>query len=146
MVGGLEPFIDTIVVCTLTALVILSSGLWERGGEAFYDNPPAVVQVAEGVYTLETTTAPERQTGVWRDGENVFVIVAGDANEQSGNNLHRVELAADGRLANLTQNDPAGALSGNQRMPRMRAWGWGLRTVAPCSIPGSTMSAANPWL
>lgn len=91
IVGGLEPFIDTIVVCTLTALVILSSGLWERGGEAFYEDTPRVVPVTAGVYSLETTTAPERQTGVWREGENVFVILQGDHNEQSGNNLHRLD-------------------------------------------------------
>ncbi len=30
MVSILEPFIDTIVICTLTALVILSSGVWTQ--------------------------------------------------------------------------------------------------------------------
>ena len=30
MVSILEPFIDTIVVCTLTGLVILSSGVWNE--------------------------------------------------------------------------------------------------------------------
>lgn len=34
VVAGLEPFIDTIVVCTLTALVILSTGAFNRGAEA----------------------------------------------------------------------------------------------------------------
>lgn len=34
VVAGLEPFIDTIVVCTLTALVILSTGAWNRDAEA----------------------------------------------------------------------------------------------------------------
>lgn len=29
MVALLEPFVDTIVVCTMTALVIITSGLWE---------------------------------------------------------------------------------------------------------------------
>jgi len=44
IVAGLEPFIDTIVVCTLTALVILSTGAHNRGAEAFYpDN--VVVEV-----------------------------------------------------------------------------------------------------
>ncbi len=32
-VAMLEPFIDTIVICTLTALVILTSGLWQVRGE-----------------------------------------------------------------------------------------------------------------
>ena len=34
VVAGLEPFIDTIVVCTLTALVILSTGALTRGESA----------------------------------------------------------------------------------------------------------------
>lgn len=34
VVAGLEPFVDTIVVCTLTALVILSTGAYNRTHEA----------------------------------------------------------------------------------------------------------------
>lgn len=90
IVGGLEPFIDTIIVCTFTALVILSSGVWERGAEAFYEQPPQVVSVGEGIYSLESMPAPERAGG-WRDGENVFVILEGDHNKDSGNNLHRLD-------------------------------------------------------
>lgn len=33
MYGVLEVFIDTIIVCTFTALVILSTGVWETGAE-----------------------------------------------------------------------------------------------------------------
>ena len=33
VVAGLEPFVDTIIVCTLTALVILATGAWDRGGQ-----------------------------------------------------------------------------------------------------------------
>ena len=46
VVAGLEPFIDTIIVCTLTALVILSTGAWDRGakGEATLASTPAVTQ------------------------------------------------------------------------------------------------------
>ncbi|MCH2148018.1 MAG: alanine:cation symporter family protein [Phycisphaerales bacterium] len=33
VVAGLEPFIDTLVVCTLTALMILSTGALTRGGD-----------------------------------------------------------------------------------------------------------------
>ena len=44
VVAGLEPFIDTIVVCTLTALVILSTGVWQRGAEAVLVSEPQAVQ------------------------------------------------------------------------------------------------------
>ncbi|MDX1454795.1 MAG: amino acid carrier protein [Gammaproteobacteria bacterium] len=92
VVGGLEPFIDTIVVCTFTALVILSSGIWERSGEAFYDEPPRVVPVEGiGYFSLETKAAPQRLEGSWREGENVFMIVRGDHNKDSGNKLHRID-------------------------------------------------------
>jgi AGCS family alanine or glycine:cation symporter len=43
VVSGLEPFIDTLVVCTLTTLVILLSGAWNRGPEAIFDAPPQLV-------------------------------------------------------------------------------------------------------
>ncbi len=33
LVAMLGPFIDTVVVCSLTAFVILSSGLWQTGGD-----------------------------------------------------------------------------------------------------------------
>jgi len=42
VVAGIEPFVDTIVVCTLTALVILSSGAWNRGPEATYASQPTI--------------------------------------------------------------------------------------------------------
>jgi AGCS family alanine or glycine:cation symporter len=31
IVGGMGPFIDTLCICTLTALVILATGTWNRG-------------------------------------------------------------------------------------------------------------------
>jgi AGCS family alanine or glycine:cation symporter len=101
VVAGLEPFIDTIVVCTFTALVILSSGVWERGGEAMYDQSLRVVPTeAPGYWSVETTTAPERETGEWREGENVFVIIEGDTNRNTNNRLHRLDgtiVTEDGR-------------------------------------------------
>ncbi len=111
VVAGLEPFIDTIVVCTLTALVILSSGAYDREAEAFLPGQAAVEvvpatdadgQVLEGKWTLETATMPDlsadarriRQTpegqAGWRDGEVVFMVVTGDDNEDTGLNLRRL--------------------------------------------------------
>ncbi len=47
ILAGLEPFIDTIVVCTVTALVILTSGVWQRDAEALYISSPAVIEAGE---------------------------------------------------------------------------------------------------
>ena len=70
VVGGMEPFIDTIVVCTFTAMVILSSGLWERSGEAEFRQAPAVVEVGAGLWSVESSTAPQKHdASAWQDGE-----------------------------------------------------------------------------
>ncbi len=45
VVSGLEPFIDTLVVCTVTGLVILSSGVWNRDAALVYDTAPAISPV-----------------------------------------------------------------------------------------------------
>ena len=44
IVAGLEPFVDTLVVCTLTTLVILLSGAWNRGPEARFSSVPRMIQ------------------------------------------------------------------------------------------------------
>ena len=85
VVGGMEPFIDTIVVCTFTAMVILSSGLWERSGEAEFRQVPAVVEVGAGLWSVESSTAPEKHdASAWQDGEKIFVILTGDENPGYG--------------------------------------------------------------
>jgi len=48
IVAGLEPFIDTIVVCTFTALIILATGIWNRAPDVPFDAPPAVSQTGAG--------------------------------------------------------------------------------------------------
>jgi alanine or glycine:cation symporter, AGCS family len=48
MVAILEPFIDTIVICTITGLVLLSSGVWNEKIENRFQQ--ADLQIVEGVY------------------------------------------------------------------------------------------------
>ncbi len=110
VVAGLEPFIDTIVVCTLTALVILSSGAYNREAEAAFDSVSQVQVVQatnndgpiENTWTLEDTTLPRmtqdarriRKTGEndagWRDGETVFVVVEADVDSNTGRDLRKI--------------------------------------------------------
>ncbi|HHN79139.1 MAG TPA: hypothetical protein ENK11_10785, partial [Phycisphaerales bacterium] len=111
VVAGLEPFIDTIVVCTLTALVIMSSGAYDRGPEAAFDMAgavrvvPAVSETGDPIeheWTLETPplprmlgdarrvrNTPEGQSG-WRDGETVFMVVEADIDPNTGRDLRRI--------------------------------------------------------
>tara|TARA_Y100001970_G_scaffold180262_1_gene219459 strand:- start:3171 stop:4859 length:1689 start_codon:yes stop_codon:yes gene_type:complete len=49
MVSILEPFIDTIIICTLTGLVILSSGVWNQKFENQFESSAMVV--VQGQFT-----------------------------------------------------------------------------------------------
>ncbi|WP_370090112.1 alanine/glycine:cation symporter family protein [Ekhidna sp.] len=51
-VAILEPFIDTIVICTVTALVLLSSGVWQEKLNNEFDYVDMVV--LDGTYTDQT--------------------------------------------------------------------------------------------
>ena len=85
VVAGLEPFIDTIVVCTMSALVILVTGIWNR---------PAEVQLSE--LSINPSEQSWTINGVINDapslknGDKVFMIYSGSGNTESGNNLHKV--------------------------------------------------------
>ena len=48
MVSILEPFIDTLVLCTLTGMVILSSGVWNQKFENEFSR--FNMEFVEGVY------------------------------------------------------------------------------------------------
>ena len=73
LVAGLEPFIDTIVVCTLTGLVILLSGVWNRPPDLSLEETPIFVQVEEG-WTLEDTSLPSRPDRDWITGDQVSLV------------------------------------------------------------------------
>ena len=49
MVSILEPFIDTLIICTLTGLVILSSGVWQQKFENEFSRFDT--EIVAGVYT-----------------------------------------------------------------------------------------------
>jgi AGCS family alanine or glycine:cation symporter len=47
MVAILEPFIDTIIICTLTGLVLLSSGVWKEKHENIFQRADLVILAGE---------------------------------------------------------------------------------------------------
>jgi len=51
MVAILEPFIDTIIICTITGLVLLSSGVWNEKIDNRFQQ--ADLQIVEGSYMEE---------------------------------------------------------------------------------------------
>jgi len=85
MVAILEPFIDTIIICTITGLVILSSGAWTQK----YDNQFQVsdLQVMAAKYDEDNKT----------DKEKMFKHIAG----QESLDLYNGELeVVDGQIKN----------------------------------------------
>ncbi|WP_323844437.1 amino acid carrier protein [Microbulbifer magnicolonia] len=86
MVSLLEPFIDTIIICTLTGLVILSSGVWTEKHMNRFERADMVV--AAGSYTDQK---PE-------DVQKLFNFLSGhesDVQPYSGS-----VVVADGRALN----------------------------------------------
>jgi AGCS family alanine or glycine:cation symporter len=86
VVAGLEPFIDTIVVCTFTALIILSTGIWNRAPDLPFPTVPSIGQGATG-WEFATTPLPGTD---WRAGDSVSIIVRAGENPITANDRHRV--------------------------------------------------------
>jgi AGCS family alanine or glycine:cation symporter len=91
IVAGLEPFIDTLIVCTFTAMVILTSGVWNRGPDATYVTLPEVQSVGESLWTIETRKPPINSKVEWIDGDAVYTIMRAHPNRETGNELHRLD-------------------------------------------------------
>ncbi|MFM1831268.1 MAG: hypothetical protein RLZZ558_1608 [Planctomycetota bacterium] len=103
IVAGLEPFVDTLVVCTITALVVISSGAWNRDPAATFPATPAMVAALDeggspiaGNWVPNVTDLPAkpaaeaRVSNVWRENDGLFILVRAQASDTTGHDLHRV--------------------------------------------------------
>ncbi len=100
VVAGLEPFIDTIVVCTFTALVILLSGAWNRAPAlTFPEGYQPGISIVSSTPTSNTWSfdpvpvgiADENEaSGQMRAGQNVFMVIRGGVNPTTGGDHHKV--------------------------------------------------------
>jgi AGCS family alanine or glycine:cation symporter len=86
VVAGLEPFIDTIIVCTLTALVILSTGAWDRGnkGETMLTSLPSFTETSKGSGLWNCgnwDTIPGEHAGIDAEEKTWFVPLPGKNDE-----------------------------------------------------------------
>lgn len=100
VVAGLEPFIDTCLVCTLTALVILSTGTWNRDSVGEFKGDIAIIQThtpdgnesweirgTTSIDALPKLAAPAK----WLEGNRFFLLAeVPQINEQTGSNRVRV--------------------------------------------------------
>ena len=86
VVAGLEPFIDTIVVCTMSALVILVTGIWNRPAEINLDQA-TFTQTSENIWSLESNGSAMDSL---QNGQRVFFVYEGNLNIETGNKLQKV--------------------------------------------------------
>jgi AGCS family alanine or glycine:cation symporter len=114
VVAGLEPFVDTLCVCTITALVILLSGAWNREPALAFVELPVVSQLLDEdrlpltdeqgrhqwlVAPVQVTVLDAVEArGQLRAGNSVFIVLQADANGETGLDRHRLtgELRWDG--------------------------------------------------
>jgi len=92
IVAGLEPFIDTIVVCTFTALIILSTGIWNRAPDVALDPLPVATQTETG-WQFAETPLPGND---WIAGNKTTIVVEAHDNETTGQKIHRIEGTVQG--------------------------------------------------
>ena len=127
VVAGIEPFIDTIVVCTITALVILTTGAWNREAEAVF-TPEAEISITleqgdKGMeWVVDTPMLPNKTEEAlritqididedhWDDGDNVFMIVAAESNETSGTEFHKLPGKVFVARADVPDGSPDGTV------------------------------------
>ncbi len=86
IVGGMGPFIDTLCICSLTALVIISTGTWNRGPAGELTGSVRLVQ-KEGKVVLaapdEVTALPELPVGEsWKVNTQVFFLLKKPADRE----------------------------------------------------------------
>jgi AGCS family alanine or glycine:cation symporter len=92
IVGGIGPFIDTICICTLTALVIISTGTWNRAAIGDFGSEIRLVPdrtAEEPTWKVEASTDPAnlpvQRLGEWTPGAQFFLVaqVEGARNRES---------------------------------------------------------------
>ena len=90
MVSILEPFIDTIIICTLTGLVILSSGVWNQKFENKFEASAMVF--VDGSY-IDTNQEDATQLRNYYYGNNSEIEYTGSIEVVDGSlNLNNVTL------------------------------------------------------
>ena len=118
IVAGLEPFVDTCVVCTLTALVILVTGTWNRESMGPLNGSLSIVSDGASVTLLAPTSidALPKPKGddQWLEGQGFFLIgEVPDVQKNTGAKLVKIKgkivAGPDGVLSIAWEKPPLGA-------------------------------------
>ncbi|WP_420317729.1 alanine/glycine:cation symporter family protein [Ekhidna sp.] len=88
-VAILEPFIDTIVICTVTALVLLSSGVWNEKLSNEFDYTD--MSIVEGIYS-DATDAGKQELYGHISQTNALPLFNGSLNVVDGEILNEVSI------------------------------------------------------
>lgn len=105
VVAGLEPFIDTLVICTMTALVILASGVWNRPAEAQWAAPVAFTESAPGQWQPDVDALPATLDSL-KPGDPVFLVIEGSS---AGERSRLFGTVREGRQIEWRSHDAATA-------------------------------------
>jgi AGCS family alanine or glycine:cation symporter len=121
VVALLEPFIDTLVICTMTGLVIISTGAWDMQHKSAIDPTDSIV-------SYEVTAQPAGQTS----SSGTEILYFNNGVPENGNMLHyeapvdtmfvdqgysqpfngRIEIAPEERTVYSQEGDQIGTLYG----------------------------------
>ena len=114
MVSILEPFIDTIVICTITGLVILSSGVWMEKFDNEFQR--ADMRFVAGVYN-ESNTADIEELFAYLNGDESSASSYSGTLELVGGAVQNVDdftlIHARSFAENVRFSRDSGVLSGN---------------------------------
>ena len=99
IVGGIGPFIDTLCICSLTAMVILATGTWNRSAIGQFGADVSFVPVTDSpeptwkvIASPNVAELPRPQGEEWRRGSKFFILatVVGAAHRETGASTIRV--------------------------------------------------------
>ena len=106
LVALLEPFIDTIIICTITGLVILSSGVWSEKLENQFERADLKILA---VTVSDQTDEGRSELNYFLSGEDNLPLFSGELNVDDGKIinqltvLHARSVAEDIKVINNEQ-------------------------------------------
>jgi AGCS family alanine or glycine:cation symporter len=121
LVALLEPFIDTIIICSMTALVILTSGLWntpiEEGHQLSHKDVQVMTWNPEVLPTLESFGTAQGRRGSAATNELAGIEAKAGSSETQA--VQEVLVIQDGRPTQIRHSDGSttGAILVKNRAP-----------------------------
>ena len=152
MVALLEPFIDTIIICTLTGLVVLSSGVWTEKIENQFQN--ADMTFLNNVYDENIPDQKQQVADYIRNGK-ALPLFTGKLEIENGRMTNNISLIASRSIAeDITFFDnkqpfsgQIDVVNGNWQPPSASVYASGKSLIhsAPLTTVAFTRSIMGDW-